>query len=139
MFVRRIPFSSVPEKEEEAAKFLQNLFIEKDKIIESFHTTGSFFETSGFKEPSSHYTARRIYCLVNFFAWALICILPLMYFLVYSLLAANWIGFFIVVSILAGSKYCFYLFEKLVQNFVDFFVVGWCGEELTYCVIVSAH
>lgn len=107
MYVRRIPFSSVPEKEDEAAKFLQNLFVEKDKIIDSFHATGSFFETSGFKEPGSHYTARRIYSLLNFIFWALISILPLMYYLVNSLLSANWIGFFIVASILMGSEYYF--------------------------------
>ncbi|KAL5292893.1 AGPAT3.2 family protein [Megaselia abdita] len=105
MYVRRIPFSSVPEKEEEAAKFLQNLFVEKDNIIDSFHTTGSFFKTSGFKEPPSNYMVPRIYSLVNFIVWALISILPLMYFLIYSLLAANWTGFFIVVSILAAITF----------------------------------
>lgn len=105
MFVRRIPFSSVPEKEEEAAKFLQNLFVEKDNIIDSFHTTGSFFKTSGFKEPASNLMVPRLYSLINFFCWALISILPLMYFLIYSLFAANWTGFLIVVGILGASKY----------------------------------
>uniref|UniRef100_T1GTH5 Phospholipid/glycerol acyltransferase domain-containing protein n=1 Tax=Megaselia scalaris TaxID=36166 RepID=T1GTH5_MEGSC len=92
----------VPEKEEEAAKFLQNLFVEKDKIIDSFHNTGSFFTESGFKEPASKLMVPRIYTLLNFIVGALVSILPLMYYLINSLLSANWIGFFIVVSILVG-------------------------------------
>lgn len=114
MYVRRIPFSQVPEKEEEAAKFLQNLFVEKDKIIDSFHNTGSFFTESGFKEPASKLMVPRIYTLLNFIVGALVSILPLMYYLINSLLSANWIGFFIVVSILVGSKYFFKKYSKTV-------------------------
>lgn len=42
MFVRRIPMKDVPESEEGSAKFIHNLYKEKDEIYDVYHKTGSF-------------------------------------------------------------------------------------------------
>lgn len=104
MFVRRIPLENVPTDEEEAAKWLQNLFIEKDKIIDSFHTTGSFFKTSGIKETANKVYPRRLCGLVNFALWAAFSISLVMYYLISSLILHNWIGLSVAVGILVTCK-----------------------------------
>ncbi|KAI8041132.1 hypothetical protein M5D96_005384 [Drosophila gunungcola] len=65
LLMRRIPLEQVPEDEKEAAAWLQNLFVEKDKIIDSFLETGSFFKTSGIKEVPSIVTKPRLCSLLR--------------------------------------------------------------------------
>ncbi|TMW49230.1 hypothetical protein DOY81_005685 [Sarcophaga bullata] len=106
MFVRRIPMENVPTDETKAAEWLQNLFREKDRIIDSFHTTGSFFKTSGIEETAYKYYPRRLCSLVNFALWAIFSISLIMYYIISSLVLHNWIGLSIVVGILV----IFYIF-----------------------------
>ncbi|XP_055382544.1 1-acyl-sn-glycerol-3-phosphate acyltransferase gamma-like [Condylostylus longicornis] len=96
MFVRRIPMKDVPSDENEAAAWLQNLFVEKDKIQDSFHTTGDYFKTSGFKETKSFVQKRRIYPLLNVVGWLLVTVLPLIKFMFTSLIYGNWFSLTIV-------------------------------------------
>lgn len=112
MFVRRIPLENIPTNEEEAAKWLQNLFREKDKIIDSFHSTGSFFKTSGIKETAYKVYPRRLCCLVNFALWATFSVSLVMYYLISSLMLQNWIGLSIAVGILVT----FYVFMVKAIN-----------------------
>lgn len=100
MFVRRIPLEQVPEDEEKAAEWLHNLFREKDRIIDSFHNTGSFFATSGVKETPYKYYAPRLCTLINFAAWAIFSVSLVAYYLISSLLMQNWIGFSVACTIL---------------------------------------
>ncbi|XP_030375069.1 1-acyl-sn-glycerol-3-phosphate acyltransferase gamma-like [Scaptodrosophila lebanonensis] len=100
MFVRRIPLDDVPDGEQAAAAWLQNLFVEKDRIIDSFHETGSFFKTSGFKEVQCKIYDRRLSTLLNFFGWATVSISLILYYLLTSLLAQNWTGLITGLSIL---------------------------------------
>ena len=104
MFVRRIPLENVPEDETAAAEWLQNLFREKDRIIDSFHTTGSFFETSGFKEVPVTVLKYRPCSLINFAVWAVFSISRILYYLIFSILSQNWIGLSIAVGILGACK-----------------------------------
>lgn len=105
MYVRRIPLENVPYGDDQASEWLQNLFREKDRIIDSFHTTGSFFKTSGFREVPSRRFLPRFYTLFNFAIWFSISITLIVYFLLHSLQSRNWMTFFIAVCILATSKY----------------------------------
>lgn len=123
MFVRRIPLENVPDDEEKAAAWLQNLFVEKDKIIDSFHTTGSFFETSGFKETAYKHYPKRLCNLVNFALWALVSISLLLYYLISSLVFQNWIGLSIAIGILVTCK-CNKLFSCF--RFQNYFVFSLC-------------
>ncbi|XP_067643838.1 1-acyl-sn-glycerol-3-phosphate acyltransferase gamma-like [Eurosta solidaginis] len=100
MFVRRIPLENVPEDETEAAEWLQNLFREKDRIIDSFHTTGSFFETSGFKEVPVMHFKYRPYSVINIVLWAIFSLSLVSYYLISSFLAQNWIRLSIAIGIL---------------------------------------
>lgn len=105
MFVRRIPLDNVPADEEKAAAWLQNLFVEKDKIIDSFHNTGSFFKTSGFKETNCKVYPKRLCSLVNFAAWSVFSVSLVMYYLLSSLILKNWIGLSIAMAVLCTCKY----------------------------------
>ncbi|XP_065359975.1 1-acyl-sn-glycerol-3-phosphate acyltransferase delta-like [Calliphora vicina] len=100
MLVRRIPLDNVPADEAKAAEWLQNLFREKDKIVDSFHTTGSFFATSGIKETPYKYYPRRLCSLLNFAVWAVFSVSLIMYYLISSLILHNWIGLSIAVGVL---------------------------------------
>lgn len=46
LYLRRIPMTEVPEDEEAAGKWLQELFVRKDKLQSSFHQTGNFFKAT---------------------------------------------------------------------------------------------
>lgn len=105
---------NVPTDETQAAEWLQNLFREKDKIIDSFLTTGSFFKTSGIKETAYKYYPRRLCSLVNFALWATFSISLIMYYIISSLVLHNWIGLSIVVGILVICKCILFLKRELI-------------------------
>ncbi|KAH8364278.1 hypothetical protein KR084_005338, partial [Drosophila pseudotakahashii] len=100
LLMRRIPLEQVPEDEKEAAAWLQNLFVEKDKIIDSFLETGSFFKTSGIKEVPAYVNKARLCSLVNFACWATFSLSCIFYYLITSLLAANWTALITACSVL---------------------------------------
>lgn len=105
LLMRRIPLEQVPEDEKEAAAWLQNLFVEKDKIIDSFLETGSFFKTSGIKEVPAYVNKRRLCSLVNFVCWAVFSLSCIFYYVITSLLAANWTAFITALSVLGLCKF----------------------------------
>ncbi|XP_017862635.1 PREDICTED: 1-acyl-sn-glycerol-3-phosphate acyltransferase gamma-like [Drosophila arizonae] len=100
MLMRRIPLEQVPEGEKEAADWLQKLFVEKDRIIDSFHETGSFFEKSGVKEVPYKICKPRLSSLLNFVGWAIYSLSFIFYYLISSLLASNWTGLITALSLL---------------------------------------
>ncbi|XP_022229265.1 1-acyl-sn-glycerol-3-phosphate acyltransferase gamma [Drosophila obscura] len=112
MYIRRVPLSNVPEDEKEAAAWMQEFFMEKDRIIDSFHETGSFFKTSGVKEVPMKIYKPRLATLLNFIGWATVCVACISYYMITSFIAGNWIGFFTVISILG-------LFYGLMQHAVN--------------------
>jgi len=100
MLMRRIPLENIPTDDKAAAEWLHNLFVEKDRIIESFHETGSFFTTSGVKEVPYVMTEPRLSSLLNFACWATYSLSLIFYYLISSLLAANWAGLITALSLL---------------------------------------
>lgn len=75
MFVRRIPMSEVPESEEESAKFLHNLYKEKDDIYDVYDKTGSF-KSLGLKAVDLPYNYYDLYiCIV----WVVLLSIPIFY------------------------------------------------------------
>ncbi|XP_030560763.1 1-acyl-sn-glycerol-3-phosphate acyltransferase gamma-like [Drosophila novamexicana] len=101
MLMRRIPLEQVPEGEKEAAEWLQKLFVEKDRIIDSFYETGSFFEKSGVKEVPFQVCKPRLSSLLNFAGWATYSLSLIIYYLITCLLASNWTGLITALSVLA--------------------------------------
>ncbi|XP_037933044.1 1-acyl-sn-glycerol-3-phosphate acyltransferase delta-like [Teleopsis dalmanni] len=112
MFVRRLPVKDIPVGEEQSAEWLQNLYREKDKILDSFHTTGSFFKTSGFKETEFKYYKRRLSTLLNFVGWAIVSMYLVIHYIVTALLLKNWIG----LSVVFGILLIFYLLMEKAIN-----------------------
>ncbi|EDW41751.1 1-acyl-sn-glycerol-3-phosphate acyltransferase delta [Drosophila sechellia] len=102
MYIRRVPLDVVPDGEKEAAAWMQDFFAEKDKIIDSFHETGSFFKNSGVKEVPEKIYKPRLSTLLNFLGWATFAVWCILHYLVTSLVAGNWFGFITVLSILGG-------------------------------------
>ncbi|XP_055607718.1 1-acyl-sn-glycerol-3-phosphate acyltransferase gamma-like [Uranotaenia lowii] len=100
MHVHRIPTESLPEKEEEAAEWLQELFREKDQLQESFHTHGDFFTGSNVPRKVPIELKPRIHTLINMAAWNIITVVPIVYYLAQLLITGELISFSIAASIL---------------------------------------
>lgn len=100
MHVRRISTESLPEVEEEAAEWMQELFRAKDRMQDSFHTTGDFFTASNVPKKHAIKMQPRLHTLVNMVAWNLVTVIPVVYALVQALLDGEYIKFSIGASVL---------------------------------------
>lgn len=92
LLVRRIPLDKVPVDEKEAAQWLLDLYVQKDKIVDSFHTTGSFFKTSGVKEIPGSMLKPRMATFINYMFWVCVTVLPLFFFFFKFVLSGNFVG-----------------------------------------------
>lgn len=100
MYIRRIPLEVVPEGEEAAAEWLHKIYQEKDFMAESFHETGDFFTKSGVPSTDSFKLKRRHYSLINTLFWAIMVLVPMLYYLIQLFLSGSTIYFSIGVSII---------------------------------------
>ena len=77
MHIRRIDIKSIPEEETEAARWLSNLYSEKDEILDNFHNTGKFdVEIQGETKPPRPWT---LLLSVSLNSLMLVCILKTMF------------------------------------------------------------
>ncbi len=109
LYARRISMSEVPDDEEEAAKWLQDLYVRKDKAQASFHETGDFFKTSGIKPVEGIVFPKRKSSLINWLAWMMITLLPIAYLLIEMLLSGKIFQVLIGCAIIFTCKF-FFLF-----------------------------
>ncbi|XP_015604950.1 1-acyl-sn-glycerol-3-phosphate acyltransferase gamma [Cephus cinctus] len=100
MYMNRIPLDEVPEGEEAAAEWLHRIYQKKDRMAESFSQTGDFFATSGIPRTDIFKLERRYYSLINTVFWAVIVLVPMLYYLVKLLLSGSTIYFFVGVGII---------------------------------------
>jgi len=100
MHIRRIDMKSLPDKEEEAAEWMQELFRFKDKLQDSFHTHGDFFTGTGLTplEPIVHKPT--IGTIGNLVFWAIVTLTPILYYLIGLLFSGRLLYLFIGVAIL---------------------------------------
>ncbi|XP_070158521.1 1-acyl-sn-glycerol-3-phosphate acyltransferase gamma isoform X2 [Polyergus mexicanus] len=105
MYAKRIPIEEVPEGEEAAAEWLHKLYQQKDRMTESFYKTGDFFATSGVSRTDSFTLKRRYYSLINTIFWAIVVLVPMLYYLLRLLLSGSIIYFLIGIAII----FLFYL------------------------------
>lgn len=80
IYQRRIPISSVPENEEKAAAWLQQLFVEKDKIIDDFETSGTPPDNA-----EKVLITPSIWSLVSTFVWMMFTQVPLICYLLFGI------------------------------------------------------
>lgn len=68
-YIQRIPFEDVPKDEKAAGDFIQNLFVQKDKLRDSFYKTGDFFAESGVKRVDKITLKKNYKVLLNAVFW----------------------------------------------------------------------
>jgi lysophosphatidic acid acyltransferase / lysophosphatidylinositol acyltransferase len=105
LYLRRIPMSEVPEDEEAAAKWLQELYVRKDKLQTSFHETGDFFKNSGIAPIEPIVMPPRLSSLINWVAWMVIAMLPILYLLINMILSGQFFYVLIGCAIVIACKY----------------------------------
>lgn len=100
MYIHRIPLEEVPEDDEAATEWLYKLYQKKDRLAESFMKTGDFFATSGVPRTDNFRLERRYYSFINTVFWAVVVLVPMLYYLVNLFLSGSTIYFSIGVGIL---------------------------------------
>lgn len=102
LLIRRIPISDVPLKEEEAAQWLQDLFVQKDQLQENFFKYGNFFENTELKSVQPILMEPRLYTLLNTLGWAFAVLVPLFYYLIKALFTGQFMVFGIGLTIIVA-------------------------------------
>ncbi|KOC70185.1 1-acyl-sn-glycerol-3-phosphate acyltransferase gamma [Habropoda laboriosa] len=100
LYMHRIPLEEVPEDEEAAAEWLNNLYKKKDRLAESFYETGDFFATSGIPRLEQFAVKKRCYTCLNTIIWAVVVLVPMIYYLINLFLSGSTISFSIGVGII---------------------------------------
>lgn len=98
--MRRIDMRSLPDKESEAAEWLQQLFREKDALQDSFIKHGDFFTGTDFKRVKPILQKPRLATLLNTIAWAFVTLTPMLYYLMMLLFSGELLYFSIGIGII---------------------------------------
>lgn len=104
LYLRRISMSEVPDDEEMAAKWLQDLYVRKDKLQTSFHETGDFFKNSGIEPITPIHMPLRVSSLLNWIAWMIIAMLPILYIIITMILSGT---FYVLIG--CAIMFAFYM------------------------------
>lgn len=73
-------------------------------MAESFMETGDFFATSGVPRTDSMKLERRYYSLINTVFWAIVVLVPMLYYIVKLFLSGSTVYFSIGVTIILLCK-----------------------------------
>ncbi|KAL1131981.1 hypothetical protein AAG570_011592 [Ranatra chinensis] len=114
LYFERIPVDSIPEDEEEASLWLRELYNKKDRMMESFLTTGDWFATSGVKREESFRIPRRPYSLINMTCWAMVTLVPIVYCLTCLLTSGSTL--YISIGLFIISIFFFMLYKLIEQT-----------------------
>lgn len=105
IYLRRIPMSDVPADEKEAAQWLQELFVRKDKLQTSFHETGDFFKGTDIEPIEVMRIPPRTSSLLNWIFWMMAAMLPILYRLLTMILS----GKILSIAVGTGIMIAFYM------------------------------
>lgn len=111
MYMERIPISEVPDDEAEAAAWLHDLYTKKDKMLDSYTETGSWFEKSGVEKFDGFLLPRRIFPFLNTLGWAITILVPMGYYIYRILLSGNTLYVTTACVIIVSF---FFLLHKLI-------------------------
>ncbi|XP_033211115.1 1-acyl-sn-glycerol-3-phosphate acyltransferase gamma-like [Belonocnema kinseyi] len=111
MCLRRIPMSDVPEGDEAAAAWLHELYQRKDRMLASFYETGDYFKTSGVPRLEAFKLERRYYSLINTAFWAVVILVPMLYYLIRLFISGSTVCISIGIGILGLFLF---LMQKLI-------------------------
>jgi len=73
-------------------------------MAESFYKTGDFFAMSGVPRTDSFMLKRRYYSLINTIFWAIVVLVPMLYYLLRLLLSGSITYFLIGIAIIFLCK-----------------------------------
>lgn len=73
-------------------------------MTESFYETGDFFATSGVPRTDTFRLKRRYYSLANTIFWAIVVLVPMLYYLLRLLLSGSIVGITIGVGVIFVCK-----------------------------------
>lgn len=104
MYVQRYNTRDIPDEEEKAAEWLQNLFRHKDRMQQNFHEHGSFFHGLDVKPIEPIVFEPRLACLLNTAGWTLTTLTVMLYYLGQLLLSGRLVYFSIGIGVLALCK-----------------------------------
>ena len=104
MYIRRFKLEDIPKDDEGSAQWLSDLYLEKDQLLESFHTTGKFVHDTlpsypGVTQPPRPYTLG-LSLAVNSCV-----VIPLTCVLLRGSFATLFTGIVVVGLAVAGIKY----------------------------------
>ncbi|CAO1349935.1 unnamed protein product [Diamesa serratosioi] len=111
LYLRRIAMTDIPEDEELASQWVQDLFVRKDKLQDSFHTHGDFFKGNDIERLEPIEIPRRKTDLFNWLFWISVTLLPILYFILNLILSGKILYFAIGSSIL-------FVFYMLMQKVI---------------------
>lgn len=111
IYVNRIPMEEVPESTEGQDKFLKDLFVVKDKMVDSFIKTGDFFEQSGVQRVEGFRLNRRYYSLLNVLFWSFVILIPMFSNLIKLLVTGQFLYFTIGLGFISVF---YFLLEYLI-------------------------
>ncbi|XP_063701440.1 1-acyl-sn-glycerol-3-phosphate acyltransferase gamma-like [Culicoides brevitarsis] len=100
MYVQRYDTKSIPDGEEAAAEWLQELFRHKDRMQQNFHKHGSFFHGLDIAPIEPITFEPRLACLLNTAGWTLTTLSVMLYYLGLLLLSGRLIPFSIGIGLL---------------------------------------
>lgn len=104
IYLRRVPMSDVPDDEEAAAKWLQELFVRKDKLQTSFHKTGDYFKDTDIVPIKPIRFKPRLRTLINWVAWMVITMLPILYWVLRMIFSGQIMSIAIGAGIIVACK-----------------------------------
>lgn len=105
LYLRRVPMAEVPDDETAAAKWLQDLFVRKDKLQTSFHETGDFFKATDITPIKPIRFEPRFASLTNWISWMIFAMLPILYIMLTLLLSGSITSIAIGSGILIACKF----------------------------------
>ncbi|CAH1117923.1 unnamed protein product [Phaedon cochleariae] len=111
IYMKRILMENIPDGKVEQEKFLRDLFVEKDKLKDSFLKTGDFFATSGVQRVEPFEIPRRFHSIFHVIFWQLVAMLPIAHYLLMLLLSGEVLYFSIGASIIGAF---FILMKKTI-------------------------
>ncbi|CAL4096792.1 unnamed protein product [Meganyctiphanes norvegica] len=111
IYIRQFNFEDLPDDDEGISEWLQQLFREKDELLDSYINTGSFTAENTHPAHPVFVPERRPYSLLNTGAWAIV----MLYLLVVGAATMIKSGVIGVVVLILGTALAFYGLQVMIS------------------------
>lgn len=104
MYVDRIDMKTLPDDENEAAEWMQELFRKKDRLQDSFHKHGDFFTGTGLPRCEPVVMIPTYGTIGNTLFWLVVTLTPILYYLIKLLFSGEVMYLSVGVGIIVVCK-----------------------------------